>query len=120
MKEDILRLAEGHSVAPQQRKCRRETDRFEFAVNGVGIEFARLFSKQAEHDSAIGAMACAGERERAVEIGMDFNRGWEEPARLELQQEGACCAHGTHGVRAGGSDADFVEIEQRGFHDWLW
>ena len=52
---------------------------FEFSVDGVGIERGRLFAEQAKHDGAIGGVARAGECERAVEFGMDFDRGGEEP-----------------------------------------
>jgi hypothetical protein len=64
-------------------------------------------------------MTCAGEGERAIEIGAEFDSCAEEIMCVERQEEGACGAHGAHGMRAGRADTDLVEIEQRGFHDWL-
>ena len=112
-------LAEGNGVAAEKRECCGEADRFEFAVDGFGIECAGLFTEQAEDDRAICAVTCAGEGERAIEIGEDFDGGVEEIALVERQEEGARRAHGPHGMRAGRPDTDLVEIEQGGFHDWL-
>ena len=95
-------------------------DRFQLAVDGVGVQLACLFAEQPQDDRAIGAVPHAGKRERAVKVGMDFDGRGQQILRVQREQESTRGTHGTHGVRTRWTDADFVEIEQRGFHDWLW
>ena len=75
-----------------------------------------LVTGEAEEDGAVGGVAFAGEGERAVELGADANDVIEQAVFDEPECEAVRGAHGAHGVRTGGTDAEFVEIEEAGRH----
>ena len=67
---------------------------------------------KAEEDGVIGAVTDAGEGERAIEVDLHARDGRQHTGTLQAACEGERRAHGTDGVRGGGADADFEELEE--------
>ncbi len=85
--------------------------------DGGGIDGVGRFAEEAEKDGAVGAVADAGEGERAVEVDVYACGALEEIAdEASWRGEAEGGAHGADGVGAGGADADFEEFEEAGVH----
>ncbi len=93
------------------------TDGGEGSFDPGGIDGVGCFAEEAEEDGAVGAMAEAGEGERAVEMDDDTSGAGELAGGVELLDEAQGGTHGPDGVRAGGSDADLEEFEEAGIHE---
>ena len=93
-----------------------DADGGDFCFDGGGVDGVGGFAEEAEEDGAVGAVADAGEGERAVEVDVDLCGFFEEVCGGEFAGEAEGGSHGAYGVGAGGADADFEEFEEAGVH----
>jgi hypothetical protein len=119
MEEEMRGLGEGDGSGAVERKRTRGADECDFGFDGCGIDRVRRFSKEPKEDSSIGSVADAGEGERAVKLDEDRCGTFEETGGFKLTGEPKSRSHGTDGMRAGRSNADFEEFEEAGVHDLI-
>ena len=80
-------------------------DRLKDGGDGIGIDIFRAVARQAEQDRAVGGMAPAGQRQRAVKFALHPHRTGRQ--RIHEHQRGA---HRPDRVRTGRADADGEQI----------
>ena len=100
MEEEIARLVEGDDVPARECDVPRGTDGGDGGRNGGGIDRCGFVAGEAKENGAIRGVAHAGESQRAVEIGCDARRAFEQAVAIQLPRKAAGRAHRPHGVRA--------------------
>ena len=68
VKKKIIRLNERDLVLPHERERLRITDLKDDALDGGGIDRARLLAREPKENGAVCSMAHAGKRERSIQI----------------------------------------------------
>ena len=94
-------------------------DLVELRLDGGGIELVGGFAGEAKEDSAVSAVADAGEGEGAVEMGGDPGGLGDAAGVFEIVGEAEGGAHGADGVGARRADADLEEFEEAGVHSFI-
>ena len=112
----VLRLVERHRMTAEQRQAPGRAHAGDDAAGGIGVDLVRQLAAQAQDDRLVGVMALAGQRQRAVERGLDPGGALEQAVGLELAQEALGGAHRPHRVRAGRADADLEQVERAERH----
>ena len=116
VEEEVCCFVKADQACAAKRQHARRPHGCELWLDGCCLDPARLLTGEAQQHGAVCRMAAAGERKRAVELGNHPLGLLEESAFDERKSKGARRSHGTHGVRAGRSDADLEQIEEAGFH----
>jgi len=98
-------------VPAEQPQATLRADARHVALHLVRIDAGRVGSLEACEDGTIGAVACAGERERSIQAHIDLPRACEQAGLLEVERELARRAHRAHGVRARRTDPDLEDVE---------
>src|SRR6202042_3406422 len=75
---DIVALAEGNRVPPQQLKTLGLPYSGQSSVDCVRVDFVRTCAFEAENDGFGSAVSAPGRTKRTVEIGVDTRRGGGE------------------------------------------
>ena len=119
VEEEVLGFDEGDLVAAKERKALLQANGGDGGLDGGWVHRVGSFAGEAEEDSAVGAVADAGEGERAVEVDEDMVRAVEAACGVELADEAESGAHGADGVGAGGAYADLEELEETGVHFFI-
>ena len=99
VEQEVHRLVEGDLVLAEQPDSRAAADARERRLHDRRIEFGRIVPLEPEQDRAVGAMAEARERERAIELHEDLGGRRQQSARLEIEHEEARRQHRAHRVR---------------------
>jgi hypothetical protein len=119
IKEEMCGFGEGNNICAVERERTSRADGSDFCFDGYWIDCVRRFSKEPKEDSSIGSVADTSKGERAVKLDEDRCGTWEETGGLKLTGEAKSRSHGTDGVRAGRSYADFEKFEEAGVHDLI-
>jgi len=116
VEEQIATFIEGNGMRERERQNLCGANGGEFWFDGFGRDLVRQFAAEAEDDSAVGAVAAAGQRELPVETG--FNAGGFFDYAGLAQAGGKSCgsAHGADRMRTRRADADLEKFEETGFH----
>jgi hypothetical protein len=112
----VPRLIEADLARGAEEEAAAVADVRDDPLSLVRIDLVRALSRKAEQDGAIGRVAFAGQRERAVEVDLDPLRLLEQgffPQRLDKAARGR---HRPHGVGARRADPDLEEVEDAGNH----
>ena len=81
-------------------------------TNGeIGIDPVRPLAGQPEQHGAVGGVALAGERERAVEVRLDTHHLVEQALVAQRLDKAAGRGHRSHRVRTRRADADLEQVE---------
>ena len=95
--------------------CQRQAGVQLHGIHGLGhlvrIDLVGLLAHQAGDDGTVSPVADAGRRERAVELDLHTLHGGQQAGLLQMAGKIAGRPHGTHGVGAGGADADLEQVE---------
>ena len=111
VEQQVQRLVEGDLPPAEQADPAGAADALQCRFDGGGVERIGRHALEAEQDGAVGAVAAAGEGQRAVELRRHLVGGVEQAALLEQRHEAVRRIHRTHGVGARGADADLENIE---------
>jgi hypothetical protein len=76
----------------------RDADVLHGGVNGRGIDGGRLVARQSKQHGAVGSVAQAGERQRAVQIHLNAGNAVQQSRWRKVARKAAGGLHGTHGV----------------------
>lgn len=114
MEEQVLGLDEGYGMATGEREALGGTDGGDLLLDGSGIHGIGGVAGEPEEDGAIGAVADAGEGERAEEVDDDVVGALDQAGGIEFAGETESCSHGADGMGAGRADADLEEFEEAG------
>jgi len=104
-------------VLAEKAQAARRADALQHGGDRVRFDRVRVLALEAEQNRLVGAMADAGERERAEQLAAHA-RDLRQHAFL-LQPalgEARRGAHRAHRVRGGGTDADLEQVEQADSH----
>ena len=114
--EQIVALVKADGVGAVENEMRVAANAGEEVVDPRGVDGVGRVAGEAEQNGAVGAVAEAGEGERAEELHADACGAIEMAGGGELTGEAEGRAHGANGVRARRADADLEELEEAGVH----
>ncbi len=110
-------FVEGDLVLAQQANALRAADAFERGGDLVGIDRVRVLALEAEQHRLVGAVAAAGHRQRAVQLGAHAGDAVEHAFLFQpVFGEARGGAHRPHRVRRRRSDADLEQVEYADGH----
>ena len=87
MEQEVHRLVEVDLVSAEEPDAARPADARERRLHHRGVELGRIVPLEAEQDRAVGAMAEASERKRAVELNENLAGPLEQALGLEVEHE---------------------------------
>src|SRR3546814_4946644 len=73
-------------------------------------------ARQPSDERGVGGVPLSGQRERAVEVGLDMRDGFEQGVCVQPFGKAPRRDHGAHGVRTRWADADLEEVEEADRH----
>src|SRR3546814_11038142 len=76
--EEVAIFVEGDLMLRGKRQPAGGTNGLHHEIGGVGVERVGPLSRKAQEDGAVGGVALAGQRQRAVEIDLDAFRGRQQ------------------------------------------
>src|SRR3546814_11884213 len=76
--EEVAIFVEGDLMLRGKRQPAGGTNGLHHEIGGVGVERVGPLSRKAQEDGAVGGVALAGQRQRAVEIDLDACRGRQQ------------------------------------------
>ena len=116
--EDQVGLSvEGDLVLAQQSDATRAADAFKRGGDLVGIDRIRVLALEAEQHRLVGAVAAAGHRQRAVQLGAHAGDPIQHAFLFQpVFGETRGGAHRPHRVRGGRPDADLEQVEYADGH----
>ena len=98
LKRRSLRLVEGDFAPAAEHQPAALADMRHHSLRRIGIDPLGPLAGKAEQDGAIGGVALPGQRERAVEIGLDPLDALEQAARAQRLDKIARRRHRSHRV----------------------
>ena len=107
---------EGDLVAPVQGQPTARDDLLHEPGAGVRVDGLGVLAGQAEQHRGVRAVAHAGGRQRAEQLGVHAGRALEDAVLAHAVREAAGSAHGPHGVGRGRADADREQVEDAERH----
>src|SRR5690606_1630132 len=106
-----------HLMAPEETDPALAADALERGWDDVRVDLVGPLTFQAHQHGLVGAMAAAGQRERAVDLGADPGGALEFASLHQpLFHEPGGRAHRPHGVRGARTDADLEQVEGADSH----
>ncbi|KAG1255729.1 hypothetical protein G6F65_016613 [Rhizopus arrhizus] len=114
---EVALLVEGDLVLPHQLDALAAADALQGGRDDVRVDQVRPLAFQAEQDRLVGAVAAAGQRQRAIDIGADA-RDLVQAARVEqpAMDESLGGLHRPDGVRGTRTNADLENVERADSH----
>ncbi|MCY1176294.1 hypothetical protein D9M73_165600 [compost metagenome] len=107
----VFFLVERNAVFAEQVQAAVAANLLQARGDGLCIHGVRVFAFQAEQHSLVTAVAFAGGAKRAVEFGLDADRGAEQLVAAQALGKTRGGAHGADGMGTGGADADLEQVE---------
>ena len=80
------------------------------------INFVRLFPKQAQQNTAIGAVAHSSQCQRAIELDLNTVNGRQKPVVGKPSEKPISGAHGSDRMGTGRPNANFEQIKDTGVY----
>ncbi|MCY1281509.1 hypothetical protein D9M70_303190 [compost metagenome] len=114
--QQVAAPVEGHRVAAVQQQLAGGLQGFDARGDLLRVDPVGPFAHQPHQRGAVGAVADAGGRQRAVQAHLDARHLVQQPALAQRRGEQRRRAHRAHGVRAGGADTDLEQVEHADSH----
>jgi len=110
--DQVALLVEADLVLPEQADAPVAADAFQRLGDDVRVDAVRQLAFQAHQQRLVGAVAAPGQRQRAIDFGMDARHvaepaGFVQPARHETRGR----AHRPDRMRGARPDADLEQVE---------
>ncbi|MNM91835.1 hypothetical protein D3C81_1041450 [compost metagenome] len=107
----VLLFDEVDFMLAEQVEPAAAADGLQACGDAFGIDRVRVFAFKAEQHGLVAAVAFAGGAKRAVEFGLDADRGAEQLVAAQAFGKARGGAHGADGMGTGGADADLEQVE---------